>query len=255
MPSDKFESLRCPFNLAQAPAYFQRLINNVLVGLPFAFGYLDDVLIFSPDPETHLKHVEMFFRSLRKANLKLKASKCSYLKQHIQYLGHLISGDRIQPVQEKLESVQKMPPPTTPKEVKQFLRQVGYYQKFIPWFTHITQPMSNPTKLDVNFVWMECCQESFEFLKEALIHLPILKYSNLNKPYTLFTDASKQTWDCVLTQEYEYEKENKTYKVNHPITFQSSLFKGSQFDWATLTKEAFAIYASVKKTFSVSRRC
>ena len=91
-PSDKFEFLRCPFGLAQAPAYFQGLINKVLAGLPFAFGYLDDVLIFSPDPETHLKHVEMFFRSLRKANLKLKASKCSYLKQHIQYLGHLILG-------------------------------------------------------------------------------------------------------------------------------------------------------------------
>ena len=125
--SDKLELLRCPFGLAQAPAYFQRLINKVLAGLPFVFGYLEDILIFSPDPETHLKHVEMFFISLGKANLKVKASKCSYLKQHIQYLGHLISGDRIQPVPEKLESLQKMPPPTTPKEVKQFLGLVGYY--------------------------------------------------------------------------------------------------------------------------------
>ena len=68
----------------------------------WVLGY---VLIFSPNPETHLKHVEMFFRSLRKANLKLKASKCSYLKQHIQYLRHLISEGGIQPVPEKLESV------------------------------------------------------------------------------------------------------------------------------------------------------
>ena len=107
--------------------------------------------------------------------------------------------------------------------------------------------MTNLTKLDVDFVWMECCQESFEFLKEALIHSPILKYPDLNKPYTLFTDASKHAWAYVLTQEYEYEKENKIYKVNHPITFQSGLFKGSQLNWAALTKEAFATYASVKK--------
>ena len=53
-PLDKFEFIRCPFGLSQAPAYFQRLINKVIKGLPFAFGYLDDVLIHSPDIETHL---------------------------------------------------------------------------------------------------------------------------------------------------------------------------------------------------------
>ena len=51
----------------------------------------------------------------------------------------------------------------------------------------------------------------------------------------------------MLTQEYEHEKDNKTYKINHPITFASGLFKGSQLNWAALTKEAFAIYSSIKK--------
>ena len=50
----KWEFKRCPFGLVQAPAYFQRLVNEVLSGLTFAFGYLDDILIFSPDMETHL---------------------------------------------------------------------------------------------------------------------------------------------------------------------------------------------------------
>ena len=84
-------------------------------------------------------------------------------------------------------------------------------------------------------------------LKDALITSPILKYPDLNKPYTLFTDASKHAWSCVLTQEYEHEKDNKSYKINHPITFASGLFKGSQLNWAALTKEAFAIYSSIKK--------
>ena len=63
----------------------------------------------------------------------------------------------------------------------------------------------------------------------------------------MLTDASKYAWACVLTQEYQYEKGGKECKINHPITFASGLFKGSQMNWAALTKEAFAIYSSIKK--------
>ena len=57
-PQDaKFEFKVCPFGLSQAPAYFQRLVNEALRGLPFTFGYLDDILVFSADIETHLGHV------------------------------------------------------------------------------------------------------------------------------------------------------------------------------------------------------
>ena len=63
----------------------------------------------------------------------------------------------------------------------------------------------------------------------------------------MFTDASKHAWDCVLTQKYEHEKDGKVFKINHPITLASGLFQGSQLNWAALTKEAFAIYSSIKK--------
>ena len=179
--------------------------------------------------------------------MKLKDSKCNYFKTHVQYLGHLVSGKGIKPLPEKLESFKKMLAPTTPKEIKQFLGLVGYYRKFIPRFADIARPMTNLTKQDVPFEWTLQCQASFEMLKDALITSPILKYPDPNKSYTLFTDASKHAWACVLTQEYEHEKDNKNYKINHPITFASGLFKGSQFNWAALTKEAFAIYPSIKK--------
>ena len=133
----KWEFKRCPFGLAQAPAYFQRLVNEVLSGLTFAFGYLDDILVFSPDMETHLKHLRIVFERLRSADLKLKEVKCNFLKKHIQYLGHIISGEGITPVPEKLESIQKMLPPTNPKEVKQFLGLIGYYRKFVPHFSDL----------------------------------------------------------------------------------------------------------------------
>ena len=243
----KYEFNRCPFGLSQAPAYFQRLVHEVLKGITFAFGYLDDILIFSPDNKTHLEHLEVVFQRLREADLKLKASKCNFFKKHIQYLGHLVSGEGIEPLPEKLEAVRKMPPPTTPKEIRQFLELVGYYRKFVPKFADIARPLTNLTKLDVPYEWTNRCQEAFEFLKQMLLKEPILKYPDPSKPYTLFTDASKFAWACVLTQEYEHEFDGKKRKILHPITYMSGLFKGSQINWATLTKEAYAIYVSVKK--------
>ena len=76
---------------------------------------------------------------------------------------------------------------------------------------------------------------------------PILTYLDPNLPYVLFTDASKYTWACVLTQEKTHVMEEKEVKVLHPITYMSGLFRGSQMNWACLTKEAYAIYMSIKK--------
>ena len=84
-----------------------------------------------------------------KQSLKLKASKCNFLKAHVQYLGHLISGKGIKPVPEKLESIKNMPSPTTSKEVKQFLGLIGYYRKFIPKFSDAARPLTNLTKKDI----------------------------------------------------------------------------------------------------------
>ena len=133
----KWECKRCPFGLAQAPAYFQRLVNEVLSGLTFAYGYLDDILVFRPDMETHLEHPGSLFVKLREADLKPKEVNCNFLKKHIQYLGHIVSGKGITPLPEKLESIQKILPPKTPKEVKQFLGLIGYYHKFVPRFSDL----------------------------------------------------------------------------------------------------------------------
>ena len=243
----KWEFKRCPFGLAQAPAYFQRLINEVLSGLTFAFGYLDDILVFSPDMETHLKHLRILFERLRSADLKLKEVKCNFLKKHIQYLEHIISGEGITPVPEKLESIQIMLPPTNPKEVKQFLGLIGYYRKFIPRFSDLTRPLNALTRKETVFEWTQICQEAFELLKSSLMTEPILTYPDPSLPYVLFTDASKYAWACVLTQEKTHVVDDRKVQILHPITYISGLFKGSQMNWACLTKEAYAIYMSIKK--------
>ena len=101
-PKLKFKFWKVPFGLAQAPPYFQQLINEVLCGLHFAFGYLH-ILIYNSDPESHMKHLQC-------------------LKKYHQYLGHLIPETGIETLREKLSSLQDMSPPRNPKEVKQFVR-------------------------------------------------------------------------------------------------------------------------------------
>ena len=85
----KYQFNRVPFRpaQAQAPAYFQKLINDVLKGCNFAMGYLDDIIIYSRSEKEHLEHLEEIFTRLKTAGLKLKLKKCCFFKRHIQYLG------------------------------------------------------------------------------------------------------------------------------------------------------------------------
>ena len=98
-PFGKYKFLMVPFGLAQAPAYFQLLMNKVLHGLDFAMTYIDDIIIFSKNELQHLEHLETVFSRLREAGLKMKHSKCDFFKKEIHYLGHLISTEGISPLQ------------------------------------------------------------------------------------------------------------------------------------------------------------
>ena len=244
MPFGKYEFLMVPFGLAQAPAYFQLLMNKGLKGLKFAMMYLDDIIIFSQDD---LEHLEIVFSCLWEAGLKTKHSKCDFFKSEIHYLGHLISPEGISSLPNKLDSIRHMPVPNSAKEIKQFLGLTGYYRKFVPRFADISRPLTTLTKKDTKFEWTSACQKSFELLKEALCGEPVLKYADTSKPYTLYTDASKCGWAGVLTQPHTTTIDGKSTTTDHPVAFVSGLFRGSQLNWAALTKEAFAIYMSVKK--------
>ena len=174
-PFGKYEFLQVPFGLAQAPAYFQHLMNQVLDNCSFAMTYLDDIIIFSETEEEHLSHIEEIFRRLEAADLKMKRSKCDFFKKHIHYLGHLISADGIRPLKDKLDTIRDMPAPRNPKEVKQFLGLIGYYRKFVPCFAALSRPLTKLTCKDKVFEWTHECQKAFNTLKERLCDQPILK--------------------------------------------------------------------------------
>ena len=85
-------------------------------------------------------------------------------------------------------------------------------------------------------------------LKDTLVSAPILKYPDISKPYTIFTDASKYGWARVLTQEHTLVLNGKETITKHPVVYISGLFHGSQLNWAAMTKEVYAIYMAIKKS-------
>ena len=252
-PMGKYEFLMVPFGLSQAPAYFQRLIAEVLTGCEsFAQGYLDDILIFSKTHEEHLQHLEIIFERLRQAGLKLKGEKCQFFKKNLHYLGHVISEEGIKPLPDKIQAIQDMPHPTNLVEVQQLMGLMNYYRKFIPCYSDLARPIIELThgktspkdKID----WTELAQSCFDQLKEKFLSAPVLRYPDVNKPYFLFTDASNYAWAGVLTQAEESCSASGRVTTKYmPISFVSGLFRGSQRNWAALTKEAYAIYQSVRK--------
>ena len=246
-PHGKWHFNMVPFGLAQAPSYFQQLMNQVLQGLDFAIAYLGDIRIFSNNELEYLQHLETVFKRLQEAGLKLKESKCDFFRSQIHYLGHMLLVKGIQPLPKKLDSITNMPAPKNQTEVKQFLGLVGYYHKFVPHFLDISRPLSKLMRKDTPFTWTKQCHLAFNMLKDKLCETPILCYPDSSKPYTLFTDTSRHGWAGVLTQEFETEVKGKVLKELHPIAYISGLFHGSQLNWAALTKEAYAIYLSVKK--------
>ena len=129
-----------------------------------------------------------------------------------------------------------MPTPQNAKQVKQFLGLVGYYRKFVPCFSDISRPLTQLTQKNEGFNWTTECDKCFNMLKDYLQEAPILRYPDPSVDYILYTDASKYAYMGVLTQTID--------GTDHPGAYTSGLFRGSQLNWAALTKEAYAIYVT-----------
>ena len=174
LPFGKYKYVKVPFGLAQAPAYFQELMTGILKDFPFAIAYLNNIIIFSKMPQEHLLHICMVFEKLKSANLSMKKSKCSFFSKEIQYLGHILSATGIRSLPSKTHGIQHMNPPTTPKQVRAFLKLVGYYRKFIKGFTKIAKLLTLLTRQQVKFKWTPEHQAAFVHLKDAIIQAHIL---------------------------------------------------------------------------------
>ena len=230
-----------PFGLSNAPAVFQELMNIVLQGCEeFAMAYLDDVLIFSKNPEEHLRHIETIFERIRQHGLTLKLKKCAFFKEETEYLGFVISKDGVKPDPKKVEAIRDLPEPKSVREIRGFIGMCSYYRRFVPNFSKIAEPLIDLTKKYARFKWTSECQTAFDFLKESLTVVPLLAYPDTNKPYVLYTDASNNCIGACLTQKTDDEEEKPIYFLSHKLS-------QTQTRWSTIEKEGFAIYYALQK--------
>lgn len=128
---------RLPFGVAAAPSIFQRLMENLLQGIPHVSIYLDDILITGTSKADHLSTLDKVFTRLEAAGLHLKRNKCAFLCPSVEYLGHKITADRLQPTEEKVRAIKEAPPlPTYPSYVSPWDLLTITVSSYQIWPTH-----------------------------------------------------------------------------------------------------------------------
>jgi hypothetical protein len=163
------------YGLTNAPSMFQGLMNTILQPLlrKGVLAFIDDILIYSRDLDTHLMLLHQVFQILAHHHLRVKRNKCKFLQPSLTYLGHEISGDGMRTDPKNIQAVQSWPTPSNLKEVWGFLGLVGYYRKFVHDFGIISWPLTDLLKKSSVFRWTELEDAAFEALKHALISAPV----------------------------------------------------------------------------------
>ena len=237
-----FEFTRMPFGLKNAPATFQRAMNNVLQGLigDVCYVYLDDIIIMGHSLQNHLKNVKTVLKRLAEFNLKIQLDKCEFLKRETQFLGHIITPEGVKPDPDKIQKILEWPLPKTEKELRAFLGLVGYYRRFIKNFAKTVKAMSKYLKLglQINLTDPEYLK-TFKRIKTIISTDQILAYPDFSSPFILTTDASDFALGAVLSQIQN--------GIERPIAFASRTLNDTETRYATNEKEALAIIWAVKK--------
>ena len=240
--NDHYEWLVMPFGLRNAPAIFQRAVHNILKRhnlTSFCKNYLDDILIHSKDINQHLVHLKQVFQTLQSENVKLKISKCQFAQSEVHYLGHIVSKNKIQPLNDNTKSINEFPPPNNIKSVQRFLGKVNFYHKFIPNAPTLLAPLYQLLKKNQKFTWTKDCEEAFQKVKTFLMKQPVLAIYNPNVPCYLYTDASRVGIGAVL-------KQPQTDKQLHPIGYFSKKLLQYQKNYSSTELECLAIIESIE---------
>lgn len=248
-----FEWLVLPMGLTNAPAEFMALMENtfrqelnrsVLV-------FLDDILIYSRTLEEHERHLRAVLQRLQSQKLYAKLSKCQFMRQEVEFLGHYVGRAGVRMVEGKVAAVQRWPTPTCQKEVEQFLGLAGYYRRFIAGFSKLASPLSQlcgtlqkakdgarrapPRK---PFVWGKEQQVAFDALKGAVSSAPCLAIPDPQREFIVHTDASGYATGAVLMQQFD--------EGLRPIAFLSKKMTPAERNYPVHEQELLAILNALK---------
>ena len=238
-PSGLYQYKVMPFGMKNSPATFQRLINYLIADIKGCEAYIDDVIIYSNTWEKHLQIMHKFFQRLSESNLTVNLSKSEFGCGHVTYLGHIVGQGKVKPIDAKVEAISAFPQPSSKKQVMRFLGMAGYYRKFCPNFSSVTEPLTELLRKNVKFVWTERCQLAFEKLKALLQSAPVLSAPDFNRPFKLAVDASDIAAGAVLLQEDQAG-------IDHPVCYFSRKFNSHQRNYSTIEKECLALILALQ---------
>ncbi len=231
-----------PFGLRNAAQSFQRFIDNVLRGLNFCFGYIDDILIASTTPEEHSQHLHSVLQRLVDNGLTINPSKCVFGAESLDFLGHRVSSAGITPLEDNVQVIQSFPKPTSQRKLRQFLGLVNFYRRFIPNGATIMQPLhlllAHPKDKSSAVEWTEESTSAFHAVTSALAEATLLTHPVPEAPTCIMTDASDTAVGAVLQQ---YVGDQWL-----PISYFSKALQPAESRYSTFDRELLAMYLAVK---------
>lgn len=226
-----------PFGPTNAPATFQGLMNTIFSDMirKFVLIFVDDILIYSSTLEEHVTHLRLVLTRLQAHQLYIKLSKCSFAKQQLDYLGHIIGTNGVATDPSKVKAVQEWPVPRNLRQFRGFLGLAGYYRKFIRHYGILAKPLTELLKKDVPFQWSISEQHAFDQIKQLLVQAPVLALPDFSKEFVVETDASGSGIGAVLMQ------------GDHPLAFISKSLCPRSQAMSTYEKECTAVLLAVEK--------
>ncbi|XP_023311910.1 uncharacterized protein K02A2.6-like isoform X3 [Anoplophora glabripennis] len=230
---------RMPYGISPASAIFQRHLEQLFQGMENVSNFIDDILVTGKDDEEHIRMLDNVLRKLQDAGLTVKADKCKFFQDELEYLGHKITKEGIKKTEDKVEAIVAAPTPTNVSETRSFIGMVNYYSKFIPDLATKLKPIYNLLKKDSKFRWNKECSQVFEEVKHLIAEDMILVHFDPDKPIIVTTDASNYGISATLSHLVKGEEK--------PVACVSRTLSPSEEAYSTIHKEALAIYFGVRK--------
>ncbi|KAL7290673.1 hypothetical protein TKK_0015430 [Trichogramma kaykai] len=236
-----FEYKRMPYGLTNAPATFQRAMDQLFgpTWAPNVFVYMDDIIIATKTFEEHTYWLRKVLRRLKDANLRVNREKSKFCRPEAKFLGYIVDRNGLRTDPDKTKAVLDCKPPKNIKQLKGFLGMIGWYARFLKNLAEIRQPLTELTRKNVAWHWREEQQNAFEKLKKMLTEAPVLARPNHDLPFTLQTDASNFAIGAVLSQNIDGEE--------HPIAYASRTLTKAERNYTTTEKECLAVIWAVDK--------
>jgi hypothetical protein len=241
VPCGQFAFKRMPFGLMNSAATFNRLMRKVLGSIEGVSCFIDDIIIFSDDWQSHLDLIDQVLCKLHEAGLTAKPSKCMFGYSDLVFLGHELSVWAISPREQKVKEILAVPQPQTKHQLRSFIAMANYYSKFVPHFAELAEPLTRLTKkcYPNKIQWGLAQEEAFKAIKRHLSQKPVMRILDTGKLMYLQTDALNIGLGAALLQEYD--------RMLHPVHYLSCKLKKPELNYCILEKECLAIVWAVTK--------